>query len=240
MEKDCLFCRILEEKEREIIYDNKSFYTVLDKFPVNPGHALIIAKRHIASLFDLSREDFSDLFAALSKTKELIKEKYHPDGYNIGVNEGEAAGRTIDHLHIQFIPRYKGDVLNPRGGIRNVIPGKGDYTKKENSEANIKEDIENILKKELKVLFDIEKYPSVLNYVTRKIFGTIENYMTSNEARESFKICLYTKRPEKNPLIKPGDIFEVIAIEPFTKGEVVVGYRFDLMEKEKCQKKKKK
>ena len=105
---------------------------------------------------------------------------------------------------------------------------------KENLETNIKEDISNILKKELKILLDIEKYPSVLNYVTRKISETIENYMASNEAKESFKICLYTKN--HNPVgdsVKPGEIYEVINIEPFTEGEIILGKRYDLENKNK-------
>jgi diadenosine tetraphosphate (Ap4A) HIT family hydrolase len=67
------------------------------------------------------------MYDLICKTKELIDKKYAPDGYNIGINDGEAAGRTVPHLHIHIIPRYAGDVKNPRGGIRNIIPGKGTY-----------------------------------------------------------------------------------------------------------------
>ncbi len=96
-------------------------------------------------------------------------------------------------------------------------------------EKRIKEDIRNILKKELKILFDIENYPSVLDYTTRKIFDIVEKYMASKNAKESFQICLYTKN--HNPVgnsIKPGEIYEVINIEPLTEGEIILGKRYDL------------
>ncbi len=129
MEEECFFCKVWEEQKEKFVYDNDSFYVRLDDFPVNPGHCDIVSKRHVVSLFDLTKEEWLDLKDALKKTKEFIDKEYHPDAYNVGVNEGEAAGRTIHHLHIQFIPRYKNDVPNPKGGIRNVIPEKGDYTK---------------------------------------------------------------------------------------------------------------
>lgn len=131
MEKEeCFFCLIQKEKKEKWIIENKSFFARYDKFPVSKGHADIVSKKHIESIFDLGEKEVKDLFYIIKETKNIIDKKFHPDAYNIGVNEGRAAGRTIDHLHIQFIPRYSGDVADPTGGIRNVIPGKGNYLKK--------------------------------------------------------------------------------------------------------------
>ena len=117
-------------KEKEFIYDNSSFTSFFDPNPVRKGHALFALKRHANSLTELTEREEEDFFDILKKTKKTIDMRYHPKGYNIGVNEGAAAGQTIRHLHVHLIPRYDGDVPNPRGGIRGVIPGKGDYTQK--------------------------------------------------------------------------------------------------------------
>ena len=100
---------------------------VFDEFPVSIGHTLIIPKRHVESLFELTDEELKDIYTLIVQSKNKLDELYKPDGYNIGINEGRAAGRTIDHVHIHIIPRYIGDVENPRGGIRGVIPDKKEY-----------------------------------------------------------------------------------------------------------------
>lgn len=127
---DCLFCDKEDSKKHKIILENELFYSRWDNFPVSEGHAEIVPKKHIESLFELTREELIEMYDIIIKTKNIIEEKYHPHGYNIGLNEGEAAGRTVHHLHVHIIPRYFGDVENPKGGIRNIILGKGDYTKK--------------------------------------------------------------------------------------------------------------
>ncbi len=88
---------------------------------------LIIPKRHVASFFDLTKEEQQDMLLLADRVKSIIDEKFHPDGYNIGVNVGEAAGQSVFHVHMHLIPRYKGDVSNPRGGVRGVIPSKQNY-----------------------------------------------------------------------------------------------------------------
>jgi diadenosine tetraphosphate (Ap4A) HIT family hydrolase len=122
---DCPFCD--PESERELIVESATAYAIYDKFPVNPGHALIIPKRHIANYFELNFKEQAACFFMLNKVKELVNEIYRPDGFNIGINIGEKAGQTIPHVHIHLIPRFENDVENPRGGIRGVIPHKQNY-----------------------------------------------------------------------------------------------------------------
>ncbi|MBP5332909.1 MAG: HIT family protein [Bacteroidales bacterium] len=125
MDNGCPFCRV--ESEREIIASSALSLAFFDGFPVSPGHVLIIPRRHVASFFDLTYEEQQDLLRLLDSVKSIINEKYHPDGYNVGVNVGEAAGQSVLHVHMHLIPRYKGDVPNPRGGVRGVIPAKQNY-----------------------------------------------------------------------------------------------------------------
>lgn len=125
MDNPCPFCRV--ESEREVIASSDLSLAFFDGFPVSPGHALIIPKRHVSSFFDLTKEEQLDLLKLADDVKLIIEEKYHPDGYNIGVNVGEAAGQSVFHVHMHLIPRYYGDVSNPRGGVRGVIPSKQNY-----------------------------------------------------------------------------------------------------------------
>jgi diadenosine tetraphosphate (Ap4A) HIT family hydrolase len=125
MDNNCPFCKA--ESERDIIASSSFSVAFFDGFPVSPGHALIIPKRHVSSFFDLSQEERQDLLSLADSVKQIVEERYHPDGYNIGVNVGEAAGQSIFHVHMHLIPRYQGDVPNPRGGVRGVIPDKQNY-----------------------------------------------------------------------------------------------------------------
>ena len=126
-QKECTFCKILAEK-KEVLSENDNFFTKWDNFPVNTGHILVIPKRHIASFFELVDTEIKSLFRAIARAKQIVEFEFQPAGYNIGVNDGQAAGQTIFHLHIHLIPRFKGDVADPEGGIRNIIPGKGKYS----------------------------------------------------------------------------------------------------------------
>lgn len=118
----CPFCH-----PEKIIQENELAYAIYDKYPVSPGHALIITKRHVAEVFDATREEENALWRLVKAVKNEICEKYDPDGWNIGINCGEASGQTIPHLHIHLIPRYKGDMEEPEGGVRGVIPEKRKY-----------------------------------------------------------------------------------------------------------------
>jgi diadenosine tetraphosphate (Ap4A) HIT family hydrolase len=124
---NCLFCQYSDPQKNTIISETDLAYSRWDNYPASNGHAEIIPKRHIESYFDLTEAELLSIYSLAKATKLVIDERYNPDGYNIGINDGEAAGRSVHHLHIHLIPRYIGDVPNPCGGIRHIIPGKGDY-----------------------------------------------------------------------------------------------------------------
>lgn len=124
--KNCFFCDIQKENENLVI-ESDNFFAMLDNFPISKGHSLIIPKNHIGSFFTLNDLELKELYDLIKQVKAIINEKYRPDGWNLGINEGRAAGQSIDHLHIHLIPRYLGDVSDPHGGVRNIIHSKGDY-----------------------------------------------------------------------------------------------------------------
>ena len=118
-----------EDLYKEIIAESATAFSIYDKYPVNPGHAIIIPKRKVSSFFDLSFKEQNACNLMIDFVKNILKEKYKPDGFNIGINIGKSAGQTIDHVHIHLIPRYDNDVEDPTGGVRSVIPSKGNYLK---------------------------------------------------------------------------------------------------------------
>jgi len=162
-QKDCYFCTVSSGEADPFIFENPSFIGIFDTNPVNPGHALVIPRRHVVSIFDLNELEQADYFDAIKGVKRVIettdkvdlyenmlkrdylqdRPKDHietvlklpfltqkPDAYNVGNNDGRYAGRSIDHLHVILLPRFNGDVENPRGGIRNVIPSRANYQRK--------------------------------------------------------------------------------------------------------------
>ena len=100
---------------------------IRDAYPVSPGHTLVIPRRHVRSFFDLSSDERAALLALLDEAKLQLDSEFRPAGYNIGINDGPAAGQTIGHLHIHLIPRYSGDQTDPKGGVRWIFPDKADY-----------------------------------------------------------------------------------------------------------------
>ncbi|MCK9278744.1 MAG: HIT family protein, partial [Methanoculleus sp.] len=102
-------------------------YARYDRYPVSPGHLLLIPFRHVAGPFDATDGEQAALLALVREAKAFLDERFHPDGYNVGVNVGTAAGQTVMHLHVHVIPRYAGDMADPRGGVRGVIPEKRKY-----------------------------------------------------------------------------------------------------------------
>mgnify|MGYP000325706973 CR=1 FL=1 len=122
----CPFCQIDTSR---ILLANDLAVAIGDGYPVSPGHSLIIPRRHIASVFEATAAEQTALWELVVKTRELLQAERQPDGFNIGINDGEAAGQTVMHLHIHLIPRYAGDITDPRGGVRWVRPEKAPYWK---------------------------------------------------------------------------------------------------------------
>ena len=158
--QSCYFCTVVRGEADPFVFENRSFVSIFDTNPVNPGHALVIPKRHVVSVFELNETEQGDYFDAIQGVKavientdfqqlytEMLTRDYlqdrpmehidnilqlpflgkQPDAYTVGNNDGRAAGRSIDHLHVILLPRYEGDVEKPRGGIRNVIPDRANY-----------------------------------------------------------------------------------------------------------------
>jgi diadenosine tetraphosphate (Ap4A) HIT family hydrolase len=121
-EPECPFCN-----PDDILYENRYAYAKYDKYPVNPGHILIIPKRHCYEWFGMKLVEKIACWMIVEKVKRMLDKTRRPDGYNVGFNCEKAAGQTVFHTHIHIIPRYNGDTENPRGGIRKVIPEKADY-----------------------------------------------------------------------------------------------------------------
>ena len=119
----CLFCK----DARGVSLSNELAYSARDSYPVSPGHTVVIPRRHVPTFFELTPEEINACMALINEERKLLDEEFKPDGYNIGVNIGQAAGQSIFHVHIHIIPRYTGDVENPQGGVRHVIPSKGHY-----------------------------------------------------------------------------------------------------------------
>ena len=126
--KPCPFCQFITgEVEKTILFQNETGFVVRDGFPITQGHTLIIPKQHIASFFDINQQQRQDLFELVDLAKADLDKQYQPASYNIGINDGEAAGQTIPHLHIHLIPRYIETGKDPRGGVRWLVPEKADY-----------------------------------------------------------------------------------------------------------------
>ena len=124
----CIFCKI---KREEIQFENRFAYSSSDSYPVSKFHSLIIPKRHVETYFELSNEEIQACNELILKTKEkILKQDASVKGFNIGTNAGESAGQSIFHCHIHLIPRREGDIENPQGGVRSVIPKKQHYKRK--------------------------------------------------------------------------------------------------------------
>jgi diadenosine tetraphosphate (Ap4A) HIT family hydrolase len=123
--KDCIFCNL----EPSRIEDRNEFFVAIkDLYPVTEGHTLIIPNRHVESFFELTRDEEIAMLDMLSSQKEELSQLDNTiTGFNVGINDGEDAGQTIMHCHIHLIPRRKGDMESPRGGVRGVIPSKQSY-----------------------------------------------------------------------------------------------------------------
>ena len=127
MSGNCPFCSLPADR---IILESELVAGFWDGYPISPGHALIVPRRHAETWFDLSAEEQAAMTAVINEVRACIEEEHSPDAYNIGVNSGPAAGQTVPHVHVHVIPRYEGDVDDPRGGVRCVVPAKANYWSK--------------------------------------------------------------------------------------------------------------
>lgn len=125
---DCLFCDLQVRDRQRIVAENDLAYVTRDGFPVTAGHTLFIPKRHAMDYFDLVQAEVYAINTLMADQKAVLqREDPTIEGFNIGMNCGEVAGQSVFHCHVHLIPRRKGDVDNPRGGVRHLIPGKGHY-----------------------------------------------------------------------------------------------------------------
>jgi diadenosine tetraphosphate (Ap4A) HIT family hydrolase len=120
---NCPFCNI----DRGPLAENKLAFAIPDKYPVSPGHTLVISRRHVVDYFDLSDEEKTACWNLVDRVKEQLETEHKPDGWNIGINTGTVAGQTVFHFHCHLIPRYEGDMKDPKGGVRHSVKGKGYY-----------------------------------------------------------------------------------------------------------------
>jgi diadenosine tetraphosphate (Ap4A) HIT family hydrolase len=128
MSASCPFCTLPAQRVHR---ENELAIWLFDGFPVSPGHSLVVPKRHIASFFEATQDERSAMLQLLDEAQVFVRARWSPDAFNIGINDGPAAGQTVGHLHMHLIPRYNGDVPDPRGGVRWVLPEKADYWTKQ-------------------------------------------------------------------------------------------------------------
>ena len=124
MSNNCIFCKLRDER---VIYECEHTKAFIDTYPASPGHTLIIPKRHFATYFEATEDEILSIGKALKAAKKILDEEFSPDAYNIGVNNGQAAGQSVMHLHVHLIPRYEGDVEDPKGGVRWILKDKANY-----------------------------------------------------------------------------------------------------------------
>lgn len=126
MAQQCIFCKLRDER---VIDECEHTISFIDTYPASPGHTLVVPKRHFATYFEATEEEILAIGRAIQKAKKILDKEYAPDAYNIGINNGEAAGQSVMHLHVHIIPRYTGDVEDPKGGVRWILKNKANYWK---------------------------------------------------------------------------------------------------------------
>ena len=120
----CPFCTLQRER---LVFESELAFVIRDGHPVSPGHMLVIPRRHVGSFFDTTAAEQASLLKLLNLARLEVAQEFRPAGYNVGINDGAAAGQTVEHVHIHLIPRYGGDRDDPRGGVRWVLPEKAAY-----------------------------------------------------------------------------------------------------------------
>lgn len=125
MATPCPLCQRLALPD--LMAENDLAVAFKDGFPVNPGHTLIVPRRHVEGFFELTTDEQAAIWRLLPELKQRLDARHSPAGYNVGVNVGEAAGQTVGHVHVHVIPRFAGDIEDPRGGVRWVVPARAKY-----------------------------------------------------------------------------------------------------------------
>ena len=120
----CPFCKL---PAADIVHHSEHLRAIRDRFPISLGHTLLLPRRHVVSLFDLSIVEWVELGLLLNEARAALQAELQPDGFNIGINDGVAAGQTVMHLHVHLVPRYHGDSPDPRGGVRWILPEQARY-----------------------------------------------------------------------------------------------------------------
>lgn len=178
--------------EKNKIIENDYAFAIDDGFAISKGHSLVIPKKEVSSIFNLNKQEYDACFSLVSDLKKYLTDKHQPDGFNIGVNDGESAGQTISHAHIHVIPRYMNDIDNPRGGVRNILPDSSGY----------KEDalqvVAGIIEKDGKILIARRSPDKDLGGLWEYAGGKIEENETdkqslARELKEEFNIDVEVK-----------------------------------------------
>lgn len=120
----CPFCN---PDSTQIMIPGRCANALWDGFPINPGHVLLVPHRHVGSWFDATADEREEMVRLADEARRMVAERFGAQAFNLGINDGAAAGQTVPHLHMHLIPRYPGDVTDPRGGVRWVIPGRAAY-----------------------------------------------------------------------------------------------------------------
>lgn len=123
-EPPCPFC---SPSSGQLVAEHPLAVVVRDAFPLTPGHSLVIPRRHVASFFDCTAEERAAMMELLDAAKAVLDREHRPAGYNLGLNNGRVAGQTVMHVHLHLIPRYTGDAVDPRGGVRWIFPERAAY-----------------------------------------------------------------------------------------------------------------
>jgi diadenosine tetraphosphate (Ap4A) HIT family hydrolase len=124
MDADCPFCTAPSDR---VWIDADLAWATHDMYPAAEGHSLVLPRRHVASIFDLSSEEREAVWQLVAVVRERLRRRYGPDSFTVGINDGVAAGQTILHAHVHIIPRHLGDVPDPTGGLRGILPHKARY-----------------------------------------------------------------------------------------------------------------
>jgi len=187
--------------DKKIILENDSAFSIYDRFPISNGHALIVPKREVFSIFELKDDEYQNCFNLVRELKNFLISEFVPDAFNIGINDGVDAGQTIHHAHIHIIPRYHNDLDNPRGGVRNILPDNTGYKQ------NAIQVVAAIIKKDKRILIARRSKDKELGGLWEYAGGKLEPNESDEEClkrelKEEFEITVQVGKFITNSLYK--------------------------------------